>query len=237
MDTRARCVSRAMPGGVRCVVTAAGIVLTVAGILLLLVAGTAYAHAPQAGTTYEDAYSSIFPHARSTRVQLMNSLRGYSYMVTDYNNARGHLTDVTRGYTAGNPVFIDNLPGDPQEPDVWIVETGSSDENVLNFFYGFPPCSSSIAWGQVYAVTFYGSPPHVHTVKQKVCIWPSRIGNGNRLGVNGQGYRWQYLTLEHELGHVLNLAHPTDSHSALMRDGLGMLELNTYERDGIRQHY
>lgn len=66
MDTRARCVSRAMPGGVRCVVTAAGIVLTVAGILLLLVAGTAYAHAPQAGTTYEDAYSSIFPHARST---------------------------------------------------------------------------------------------------------------------------------------------------------------------------
>lgn len=62
-------------------------------------------------------------------------------MVTDYNNARGHLTDVTRGYTAGNPVFIDNL--DPQEPDVWIVETGSSDENVLNFLYGFPPCSSS----------------------------------------------------------------------------------------------
>ncbi|MDE3097438.1 MAG: hypothetical protein KGK07_15745 [Chloroflexota bacterium] len=37
---------------------------------------------------------------------------------------------------------------------------------------------------------------------------------------------------------ALNLAHPNgDGHGALMNDGAGMLELNTYERDGVRTHY
>jgi hypothetical protein len=173
----------------------------------------------------------------------MNSLRGYSFMVTDYNNARGHLVDVTNGYVA-SPIFVDNLPGNPQEPDVWIVEAGSSDESILNWSYLFTACSSNTAWGQVHAVSIVGSNPHHHTLKQKICIWPSRIGScppptncGGRLGVNSQGYRWQYLTLQHEMGHVLNLNHETDGHNALMRSGGSMLELNNAERDAIRGHY
>jgi hypothetical protein len=171
----------------------------------------------------------------------MNTLRNnYSVMTTDFNNARGHLTNEVYNFTYATPVYVDNIPGDPQEPDVWLVEAGSSDENILNYFYGFAARSSSTAWGKIYAVTFYGSTGHWHTVKQKICIWPSRIGTngGGRLGTNSQGLRWQYLTLQHEMGHDLNLAHPNgDGHGALMNDGLGMFELNTYERDGIRNHY
>jgi hypothetical protein len=80
---------------------------------------------------------------------------------------------------------------------------------------------------------------HWHSLDQKICIWPSRIGSvcGGRLALNGQGLRYQYLTLEHELAHILNLGDATDSHSALMRSGCAMLELIAAERDTIKAHY
>jgi len=192
------------------------------------------AHAPLGCTSTANAWCSVIPHDHSARIQLMNSLRGYENMVTDYYNAIGHLNQETQCCTVGSPPYVDNLPGDPQNPDVWIVEAGSSDENTLNFYFGFSACSSSTAWGKVYAVNLWGSGSHWHTILQKICIWPSRF---SRTGTNGQGLRYQYLTLQHESAHVLHLDHPTDSHGALMRDGASMLELNTYERDGIRNHY
>lgn len=106
--------------------------------------------------------------------------------------------------------------------------------------YGFDTCASGdtgIAWGLVQANrpnNYFGSPPHVHTIMQMICIWSDRF---SRTATNSQGLRYRYLVLEHELAHVLNLAHPTDDHSALMRDGRAMLELNTFERDAIRNHY
>jgi hypothetical protein len=69
-------------------------------------------------------------------------------MITDYNNARGHLIDNLATYTYATPFWVDNLPSDPQSPDVWIVEAGSYDENVLNYVYGFSACSSSTALGE-----------------------------------------------------------------------------------------
>jgi hypothetical protein len=124
---------------------------------------------------------------------------------------------------------------------VWIVEAGSYDEQVLNWWIGFPACSSSIAWGQVYAKTLFGQTGHWHTVQQKICIWPNRIGGcwiSCRLNLNPQGLRYQYLTLQHEMAHVAVLAHPDgDGHGALMNDGTAMLEMNHYERDAIRNHY
>ncbi len=213
----------------------------VIGSVGLLNVGTAYAHAPLAGATQSEGYASIFGHNRSIRVQLMNTLRNnYSYMLTDFTNARGNISNNVSTYTLGDPFYVDNVPGDAQTPDVWIVEAGSSDENVLNFYYGFLACSSSTAWGKVYAQTFYGSGSDWHTVQQKLCIWPNRIGNCSscRLNTNGQGIRFQYLTLEHEMSHVAQLAHPNgDGHGALMNAGASMLEMNNYERDAIRNHF
>jgi len=219
----------------------AGILLITGGLAGLLTVGIALAHAPTAGATQSSGYSTIYGHARSVRIQLMNSLRNnYSYMVTDYDYARGHLNDQVSGYTAGNPFYVDNLPGDPQTPDVWIVEAGSADEGVLNLYFGFDSCSSSTAWGKVYAENFYGQSGHWHTTQQKICIWPNRVGGCGtcRLNANSQGLRYQYLTLQHEISHVAVLAHPNgDGHGALMNDGTAMLEMNTYERDAIRNHY
>lgn len=222
--------------------TLAGVSLIAVGLGSVLYASVAFGHAVQAGTSDATAYGSDIGHSRTIRIQLMNSLRNnWSFMETDYNNGNGHLILETNGYTVGQPIFVNNLPGDPQEPDIWVVEAGTSDEGVLNIYYGFDGCSSTTAWGKTYAVSLVGSSPHRHTLKQKLCIWPSRIGGcggcGGRLGVNGQGLRWQYLTMQHEMSHALNLAHPSDSHGALMRDGGLMLELNSYERTGIRGHY
>jgi hypothetical protein len=166
-----------------------------AGVAIILSAGMAYAHAPLAGSSQSVAYGSLIPHARVTNVQLYGSIRNYSYMVTDYHNARGHLTDEVWGHTYASPVFSDVPPGSSVEPDLWIVEAGTQDEGVLNLFFGFDGCSSSTAWGKTYWVTTVGQSGHYHSVKQKICVWPNRIGNGNRLGVNSQGLRWQYLTL------------------------------------------
>lgn len=212
------------------------LILPVAVMVAALQLGTdgADAHAPLGCTSTSNAWCTATPHSHSTRVQLTNSLRNYQNMVTDYHNARGHLNLETQCCTVGSPPYVDIVPGDPLEAEVWIVEAGTFDENLLNLSYGFPACSSSTAWGKVYAVQLWGSPGHYHTIKQKICIWPSRF---SRTQTNPQGYRYQYLTLQHELAHVLHLAHPTDSHGALMKDGLSMQELNTYERDGIRNHY
>ena len=84
------------------------------------------------------------------------------------------------------------------------------------------------------ANNFYGAPPHVHTIMQMVCVWPARF---SRTAVNGENYRYQYLTLEHEQAHVLNLADAVDGDSSLMRSGVSMLEMNNGERDAIRNHY
>jgi len=220
---------------------AVAVSLAFAAVAGVLNVGTAQAHAPLAGATQSEGYASIFGHDRSIRVQLMNTLRNnYSFLLTDYNNARGHVNDSVASYTPGSPYYVDNIPGDPQTPDVWIVEAGSSDENILNYVYGFIPCSSSTAWGKVYSQTLYGAAGDWHTVQQKICIWPSRIGGCDscRLNTNGQGLRYQYLTLEHEMSHVAQLAHPNgDGHGALMNDGTSMLEMNTYERDAIRNHF
>lgn len=209
-----------------------------------LVAGVAFAHVPIAGSTSSTGYGSIFPHQRTTRIQIMGSLQNWSFMTTDYNNARGHLSQELDGHLAGNPVWQTIPLGGSPEPDVWVVEAGSTDEAVLNWSDAFPACSSSTAWGQVRAIIPYGNGSHWHSVRQKICIWPSRIGTncGGRLGTNSQGLRWQYLTLEHEMAHVLTLAdHTTTDHNALMRSGCGMTELSTGptndERAGIRNHY
>jgi len=222
-------------------------VVAIATLLLLgsigvLTPSGASAHAPQAGTSTATAYSSNMPHNSTLYVQLMNSLRGYSFMVTDYDNARQSLNIATDSGVVANPPFTDVLPGNTPTPRVLIVMVGSAEETYINNVVGFPACSSATAWGQVQAINPSGSSPHVHSSDQKICIWPTRIGGCStcRLDTNSEvpiSYRYQYLTLKHELGHILNLAHPTDTHNALMRDGTGMLEVNTTESDAIKAHY
>ncbi len=160
-------------------------------------------------------------------------------MKLDYDNARGHLNDETDGGVAANPPFTAVPPGQTPTPDTFIVLAGSGEEAVINSAIGFANCTSSTAWGKVYKQNNYGGGTHWHSLDQKICIWPSRIGSvcGGRLALNGQGLRYQYLTLEHELAHILNLGDATDSHSALKRSGCAMLELIAAERDTIKAHY
>ena len=219
---------------------------TTVGVMLLFM-GTALAiprqtsaHIPQLGSTSGSGYSSVYAHGPTVYVQLMNSLRTYSFMETDYNNARGHLNDETDADVAANPPYTDVIPGNSPTPDVFIVLAGSAEETYINAAVGFGACSSSTAWGKLYKQNNYGSGTHWHSLDQKICIWPNRIGSscGGRLGLNGQGLRYQYLTLEHEQAHVLNLDDSYGHvHAALMLNGCGMLELNVGERDAIRGHY
>lgn len=178
----------------------------------------------------------MFGHGPTVYVQLMNSLRGYTNMVTDYNNARGHLNDLTDSGMQATPPYTDVLPG-AGSADVYIVLAGSSEESVIDGAIGFMPCSSATAWGTVRAANAYGSGSESHTLDQKICLWPSRFSQTLTNGGN-PNVRYQYLTLQHEMSHVLNLADSYGhSHAALMRNGLDMREINTAEKDAIRIHY
>ena len=171
---------------------AIGAILLLAGIGALLPVGSASAHIPTYGTSTSNNWGSVYPHGPTTYVQLMNSLRGYTNMTTDYNNARGHLNSQTDSGVAANPPFTDVLPGNTPTPKVLIVEAGSAEETYINAAVGFAACSSSTAWGKVYKMNDYGSGTHWHTLDQKICIWPSRF---SRTTTNGgvPDVRYQYL--------------------------------------------
>lgn len=100
--------------------------------VLISTTPSASAHVPTYGTSTANNWGSVYGHGPTINVQLMGSLRGYTNMVTDYNNGRGHLNNEVDAGTDANPPFTNVLPGNSPTPDVFFVLAGSGEEAVIN---------------------------------------------------------------------------------------------------------
>lgn len=205
----------------------------VAGLLLsLLFSSTSDAAiGPRPDGSYIPHYVSNF----RTPVQLTNSARSWNAnWVTHYNNARGWWDSTLR-----RSVWYDSPPGSPSR--VWIVRPGSSDEDIINYslalqgiyFDPYQRCNDDPnlpkVWASMHSAEWVWDHGHWHRGWQKICLrWAP---NSN----NPQGWHYWWLTLLHELGHVLSL--DDDPNGCLMKSGYQMVYPCQHEVDFVNNHY
>lgn len=117
---------------------------------------------------------------------------------------------------------------------VHLVIAGSFDEAVLDAFKiqeGRTPqgsCHNLAGGAYVWALVaiYFGAEIGDHSGDYKVCVWPSRVPQG-----------WEYLTVKHELGHVLGLGDDDDGRdNCLMRSGTAMREICAAEVNWLKAH-
>jgi hypothetical protein len=124
---------------------------------------------------------------------------------------------------------------------VWIVRPGSSDEDVINYslalqgiyFDPYRRCNDSRTlgsnWAQMHSAEWVWWNNHWHRGWQKICL---RYAPDF---YNSQNCHYWWLTLTHELGHVLSL--DDDPNGCLMKSGSSMRYPCQHEIDFVNGHY
>jgi hypothetical protein len=175
-------------------------------------------------------------------VQLTPSVRNWSSgWAPHYNNAIGWWNS-----RFNVPIFADVQT--TSDARVWVLRPGSEDENQVNIFvagqgYQFEQgviCTPSGpgAWASTNTAQPVFINGHWHRAYEKICLW----GNPNPVApntLNNQSPGWHYwwLTLVHELGHVLSLNENHLEPACVMRSGLAMLHPCYWERDWVSAHH
>jgi hypothetical protein len=139
--------------------------------------------------------------------------------------------------------------GSPFLARVWVVRPNSDEEGIANevaanagsVFEPGPNCTTEDpdAWATVNFAKYVADYGHEHMAFQKVCVWGGSVPKATK-GFNNQPWPgpWHYwwLTMVHELGHVLSLPHKL-SGQCVMRDGGQMLFPCDSEWNWVNHHY
>ena len=172
--------------------------------------------------------SSWLPHAGwTTPVKRLGELAG-SRWTSPYNQA---VQSWNGAFSSFDPF---RFAGEQEGALVHFVAAGSQDEIILDALKGIEGrqpqgrCDYLAQGRYVWAIVgiYYGPDIWPHYADYKICVWPSRVPAG-----------WEYLTMKHELGHVLGLGDDADGlDNCLMRSGTAMRELCPSELNWLRSH-
>jgi hypothetical protein len=171
--------------------------------------------------------SSWFPHAGwSIPTKRIGSMTGTGWN-TPYNNA---ISSWNATFTSFNPF---NAVGQQSSALIHIVEADSSDEHILDAlksaWEGRTSQGTCVQYGQptdwAIVLVYYGNDIYPHYGDHKICVWPGRIAQG-----------YNYLTIKHELGHVLGFGDDTDGDACLFKSGTSMVEVCSSEINWIKAH-
>jgi len=201
---------------------------------LLLFGGQLWSGHPAAATVEGwHPGSSWLPHAGWTsQAKAVGNVTGARWS--------GPLTDAISSW---NGTFTSFDPfvqvGQQSGALIHVVEAGSVDEGVLDWLKPNWEGHSSqgtcaelavmantpYAWAAV--GIYFGDEIYPHYSDYKVCIWPDRVI---------AGANWEYLTIKHELGHILGFGDDSDGDACLFRSGTSMTEVCFTEVNWIKGH-
>lgn len=163
--------------------------------------------------------------------------------LTHYDNARETWSDIL-----DRLVFQDLPVGSPTLPAVLVVRSGSVDESKFDdavgtagFMFTERECPNEPdQWSHVSFAESVTVDGHLHFNIQKICV----EGDGNGPYAPNQGdaepahYNFRYLTLLHEMGHVLSLPDLYgDANACLMHSGFDMRYPCATEVEFVATHY
>lgn len=183
-------------------------------------------------------------------VSLMPSVRNWDpAWLMQYENAFGYWNEYLSRLT-----FVNIEPGGIN-PVVWIVREGSDDDAFVNrvvseagggsFGVDVNCAPHRNAWATMYSAKWDTSAGHDHRTFQKICLWQHETAPGSGVFIPnapketdaGGWHRW-WLTLTHELGHVLSLDDGLSNPSpCVMRSGYSMLFPCFEEQYWVQSHY
>jgi hypothetical protein len=182
---------------------------------------------------------SWIPHVAGWQsgVQAWGTLASSGW-IGHFNNAVGSWNDEI----GDDPFWWD--PAGDASVQVTVLESGSFDESNLDSLKwqwdgheALYSCSSGddgTWWGTVAPYQPGGADDYPgHYAHYKVCIWPGRVPNQ----VNFENWHYRWLTIKHELGHVLALGDDEDGDGCLMLQGWSMQGICWWELDFVRGHY